>query len=246
MARWFNYLSRRAFADDEGGVNESFHVKTRHVGKRNTAEHPYLIANEWIAAEIAWFLRLPVAPHALMMKRDRRTRMFVSLNFDRETRPRDVDAPILWKAKRDLCVGILMFDVLIANVDRHEGNIKADKPDNPSEVHILDHERSLFYCMAKHGTRRLRNYWDDPGIYNHCIADCADTCDGFGPWARRIGLIPEDFIDEVCEDVREVGITDRECERVKDFIKHRRDELDAIVLGNKGLFPNINDWRLFL
>jgi len=247
MAKFYNYISRQRFTDsDDSGVNESFHVKARHVGKRNTRYHPYLIANEWIAAEIAWFLRLPVAPHSLMQKKDSRTRMFVGLNFEADTVPTDADPAILWEVHPWLCSGIIVFDVLVANPDRHTGNIKVDRQAKPRRVDIFDHEQSLLSFMRSRGARRLSSFWDEFGAENHCLVDVADSAKDFGHWVDRVREIPRWFINDVCKEVRGVGVSKRDCERVRAFVEHRSECLEAIIMKHQGMFRNVRNWGVLL
>ncbi|MBN2476463.1 MAG: hypothetical protein JXB62_17750 [Pirellulales bacterium] len=123
-------------------MNDVWAIKTKAIGKDNS-DNPYLIANEWIAGSVAQFLGLPVPPFALMRKRDRRTVMFASISFEGETTPRDVEPSVLWAKHPRLCTGILLFDILIANCDRHAGNIKVDNRIAPKKVHVFDHEHAL-------------------------------------------------------------------------------------------------------
>ena len=113
-----------------GGVNDSWIVTSDFIGKTNTDNSPYLIANEFIAASLAQYLRLPVPPFGLMKEPGRHKghkMMFASLRFTRtDAMPDDFEPDICCLKLPFLCTGILLFDALIANADRHRGNIQCD------------------------------------------------------------------------------------------------------------------------
>ena len=89
---------------------------------------------------------MPIPPFALLRKGGEKG-LFASLNFGNESVPDDADPHECVKADLELCTGVLLFDSLIANSDRHVGNIKVDRPTRPSEMFIFDHDHALFGVM---------------------------------------------------------------------------------------------------
>ncbi|MCX7425015.1 MAG: hypothetical protein NTW96_05225 [Planctomycetia bacterium] len=248
----FPYVSRRKYSETEG-VNEAWTVDIKAIGKDNS-ENPYLIPNEWIAASIARFLGVPVPPFAIMSKMGRRSAMFASISFEGDTTPRDVVPSILWEKHPRLCTGILVFDILIANCDRHAGNIKVDDPAAPKRVHVFDHDRALFHMFRGEGIKRLKAMEGRLGISGgsvsqgsrHCLIDEVNTADHFAYWLQRMETMPAWFIEDVCFQVRGLGAKKREAETVADFLNRRREQLGSLIQNNRAEFPSINDWQLFL
>ncbi len=258
MLRVYPYRSRRRFeaAGRSGRVNEeqTWAVKTEAIGKSQWEESPYLIANEWISANITQFLRLPVPPFAIVRKKRRDTAMFISYSYDGDTKPDDVEPAILYRNFPNECAGVVVFDILIANCDRHGGNMKVDKPSNPKDFYIIDHERSLFYVHEGEGLNRLRSREDRLGIADgpestddyHCLLELLDSVEHVRAWAAKVESLPDWFIEDVCEDMWKVSINRRECDCVKDFLKRRRDNIRRLIFDNKSRFPAIRTWQLFL
>lgn len=89
--------------------------------------------------------------------------MFASLSFEGDTRPADVKPERLWATKESLCVGIILFDVLIGNPDRHTGNIKVDNPAKPTRVYpslaYLEHLAAIRHRIA-HDQKDARTNFD--------------------------------------------------------------------------------------
>jgi Phosphatidylinositol 3- and 4-kinase len=259
MLRVYPYRSRRRFesAGRSGGVNEeqTWAVKTEAVGKSQWEESPYLIANEWISANIAQFLRLPVPPFAIVRKKRRDTAMFISYSYDGDTKPDDVEPAILYRRFPKECTGVVVFDILVANCDRHGGNLQVDKPSNPKTFYIIDHERSLFYVDEGKGIDRLRSRENRLGISDgrdstddyHCLIEHLDSVEHIEEWIGKVRSLPDWFIDDVCEEMhKDLSIKRRECDFVKEFLKRRREEIQKLISGNKSRFPSIGTWPLFL
>ena len=168
MLQVYPYKSRRKLITDgkagDINVDKTWTVKTEAVGKSQWTESPYLMANEWIAANIAHFLRLPVPPFAIVSKKSRNTAMFISYSCEGDTTPDDVDPAALYAKFPSECTGIVVFDILLVNCDRNGGNLKVDNPASPKAFYLIDHERALFYIYKPGGIRRLRSRQDRLGV----------------------------------------------------------------------------------
>lgn len=146
---YFAFTSMKRKGDE--GRNPSFDVTTVSVARGNTEGSPMLVANEWICSKLAQHLLLPVPPFAIMRKQAGGTRRyFASLRFGGgEETPNDVNLDLLAKHLPYQSTGIVLFDILIANDDRHRGNIKVDRPDSPRQVVIYDHDRACSVASSK-------------------------------------------------------------------------------------------------
>lgn len=249
MKRSYGYATRRQFsAIEEEGVNDKWHVRLNGVGKAIRNNHSYLIANEWISSSIASFLGLPAPPFAIMQKSDARTRMFVTIRFDQNSKQKNVNPEALWRANRWLTIGIITFDVLICNQDRHDSNIKVDKPEAPKQVHVFDHERAIFYCQNGRGRSWLTKNRGESSIGPfHCLPPVVTDIDLFPEWVQRVQDIPDWFFADVCKEVRGYGITNSDADAAVDFLRHRRDKISALILSSKSYFTQvpISKWPLF-
>jgi hypothetical protein len=250
---WIPYVSRRKF-DNSEGVNESHTIKTRAIGKGNQGNFSYLIANEWISASIANFLGLPVPPFGLMRLNDPRTAMFASVSFETRIPTEHSEPTILWKKHPELCTGILAFDILVGNCDRHTGNIKVNSKANPTRVHLFDHDRTLFYVYPGKGIKRLHDLADRIGVSEgsvshgnrHCLIDVINSADHFRFWLDRIDAMPRTFTETICWKVWGTGTTKAEIEAVVNFLDDRRRRLDELIFTHKAEFTGIKTWPLVL
>ena len=100
-------------------------------------------------------------------------RYFFSLDFNLAgaalppIRPVEVCATIA-----DLAWGIILFDVLVMNGDRHRENISYDKPSGRTA--IFDHSHAF---LGTHGdiNTRLSSGKDTLQIGNHCLAAVVES-----------------------------------------------------------------------
>ena len=254
MQKFYPFRSRRRYAS--GGINQdsTWWVQCEAIGKAASADSPYLFANEWVAGSLAQFLRLPIPPFAFLQKRTKNTAMFCSYSFKRDSVPSDVKPDRLYAKYAEVCTGIVLFDVLVLNCDRHGGNLKVDNPDNPKDFFMFDHERALFYVWPNEGTKRLSDCAERLGISGsadsaddfHCLIDQIDSIEHVRVWIRKIASIPDWFIDDICSEIKKMGVTPKERKTLSGFLKARRSQIGELLRKHKDRFPRIpkTDWGL--
>lgn len=133
-------------------------------------------------------------------------------------------------------MGIILFDALMMNADRHDENIAHDATSN--KVQIFDHSHA-FVQDGGDISDFLAGNADNIHIHAHCLAQEITEHDGREFWLDRIRQIPDYFIEEAIEAATTVGLPpDRKTECV-DFFKRRRTVLDRIVGDSMGHFPQL-------
>jgi len=213
---------------------------------------PFCIPNEYICGEIGRFLRLPIPPFSITYGVDDKY-FFTSLNFnfDREEQLPPIEPDVTWNRLQSLCTGVLLFDILIANSDRHDANLAADSVGSPNAISVFDHDQALFGGgFPLKGIDRLNALTGRLGISNgevtqgnrHCLLDVANSSESFGEWFKRIESIPDWFIDEVCSEAGQYGLSADEVETVQMFLKHRRNSIEQIIKDSAKQFTLITSW----
>jgi hypothetical protein len=248
----FSYVTRSK-REKQVGICPSYDVTTISIGKQNSAESPYCIANEYICATLAQRIRLPVPPFAIMKRTARSQPMFASLGFliGQDSRPKDAQAGKLWEMDPFLTTGIVLFDVWIGNPDRSEDNILVDDGKCPKKIVIIDHERALFGARAGYGLTTLKTYKKSfiaNGLFDRgsgSILLPAIKKDGhFNEWFDRIEKVDDWFIRSTCEGIREVSVRKRDCDAAANFLIERRNSLRKIVIDNRDRFVGITQWEI--
>ncbi len=215
------------------GVTNSIYVGVSGIAKAASASLPYVVVNELVCASLARALLLPVPP-GFIIDHDSKPH-YVSLDFNLSGAALPpVNPAALVAAHPSLACGLVLFDVWIANGDRHRSNIAFDTVSN--KVMIFDHSHALY---GSTGLTRLEALDDQLGIDSHCIAAELTNLGGVASWIERIRLVPEFYIRSVIADAVDVGLPVAETDFLIDFLLRRREKLPALIRATRGAFPKV-------
>jgi hypothetical protein len=184
-------------------------------------------------------LLLPVPPGFLI---DRNGEIYyASLNFNlagEALPPADVEAIVAQDAQ--LAAGIVLFDMWVANKDRHNGNVAYDKVSKKTQ--IFDHSHTLMH----HGREGLQCLVDQPAIPGHCVASEIASTGSFAMWYERIQSIPDYYIRTIAADVGDArfGLSQEDAQFCAAFLIERRKSLLKLLCENHELFPKMpsHEW----
>jgi len=235
-------------------VTDSQIVSIPGVAKKNCPNAPYCVANEVVCGEIGRFLGLPVPPAGVSYPPKGNDLFYATLDFNLtgNTLP-PVNSTKCVEVLPEESAGLLLFDILIANSDRHGRNFSVDYSSKPPKMNVFDHGHAMFGKDAGQGVARLARLRDRLAISagsrtagnRHCLLDQIDTDAYFGHWIERIRQIPDYVIEDLCSELPGLGCTKIEADAAEDFLKRRRVKLSQIVEDNKAQFTGIRSWRLF-
>jgi len=222
--------------------------------KWNSPLRPYCVANEVICAELGRFIGLPIPPYAVTYPEGTEQRFwFSSLKFSfgaREDRPVLGDRVV--ECLPEVAAGIVVFDVLVANADRHDENLKVDNMNAPTQVRVYDHDQALFGggSTPTQGIPRLQQMHGRLGITGstttggtrHELLNHFNTNVHFGSWCHRIGEIPASFIERLCDSCRQYELSREAADEAKNFLNDRKWGLREILNRNKQEFTGVEHW----
>jgi hypothetical protein len=235
------------------GVSQSIFLHLSAVGKCNSAGAPYVVANELVAAQIGLFLKLPLPPGCLIVDPNGAP-FYASLDFNLtgNTLPPIIPNQFTAQFGPSAIAAIIAFDILIANSDRHAGNLSADYGAAPPRYNVFDHSHCLWSGAPQHqqGEARLNAAAGllvvdgAQGGNRHCLAGELTDDRPFSGILDRIGQLPNFFIDETVDAARDYGVSLPEAVAMKAFLRNRRDNIAALIAENKAAFPNVGQWSL--
>lgn len=133
--------------------------------------------------------------------------------------------------------GVILFDSLVMNFDRHEENIAHAVPSR--QLQIFDHSHAFLHAGAQDIPSMLASYDSHLCIGGHCLAQEIVDLDGWDIWVSRIEQIPDFFIEGIIEAVVPVGLPDAHKHDCIHFVKKRRSELRSIVKAHQNEFPKL-------
>ena len=236
------------------GVTGSMQATISAVAKCNGPSAPYCLPNEMICAEIGRFIRLPVPPCGIIYAPSATVKTwFATLDFNLAgNRLPPVDPLRCVKELPELSAGLLLFDILVGNCDRHGHNFAVDFAAASPRMSVFDHSHALFGPDAGGAAARFADLSDRLAISGasktrgnrHCLLDVIASDAHFGNWFGRISSIPDFLIADLCRDAQELGATLVEANLAADFLKYRRDNLQKIVTDHRGEFRAIRQWSL--
>jgi hypothetical protein len=228
------------------GVSDAYFLELVAIGKMSLPSR-FIVANEYISAKMGTYLGLPIPPFALLQQKGTNPQVwFGSLDYrlTGESLPQ-IDPETFVEEFPNISTGIILFDIWIANSDRHEGNLNVDRSAQKPRVNVFDHSHSLFLAEGAKRLERLADHAGitasaDPGATGHCLIEHLGTDAHFDAWLDRIEDAPRFLIRQACRDVVEVELlSSDEGDRVEKFLTSRQRRIGGIVEENEGSFPKI-------
>lgn len=237
-----------------GGANQAVDATIRGVAKTN-AQFPFTIANEIVAEALGRALGLPIP--AGVLAEDGGATYYLSLDVSATgNQLPPIIAQDFVSNHQNLAAGAVVFDILIANNDRHTSNISLDPGFAPPRPSLFDHGHALLGSGAPSGVGRLVAAVDDLGctgalplggnrqILLDLIANDADL----SFWTRRVMQLPDYIIEDCCASVSSLGINVDVAiaNELGAWLKARRDRIEALITAHAAEFAGIAQWNLLL
>jgi hypothetical protein len=238
----------------KGGVTGARYADLAAVCKTNEKVH-YCIANEYLAERIGRFLGLPIPPGAIIpLGGNPLVFGYACLEFTLTGEALPPVDPVECVAKLpDLSTGLVMFDILIANPDRHAQNFSAILHEQPYDMMIFDHSHALFGHSNDGAIKRLTDLQDRLGISGgsitnqnrHCLLDVIEDAAYFAKWISRIETLPNHYLETACGDLVDSGIINHhDGSAIVQFLRYRRDCFPCLLDDHKAQFKGIKQWVL--
>lgn len=237
------------------GSTDTYVVNLEGYAKYDNQAVPYCVANEYICAELARYLRLPVPASGILASPEVQIAQtwFCSLDFN-------LTGDNLPPVNVQRCVdelpfesaGLLLFDILVANRDRHAGNFSVAFVPKPAQMSVFDHGHALFGTVAGQGIHRLKSMTGRLAItggeltsgHRHCLLDAIHDARCFGEWCDRIRSIPRFLLHEICSSVVD-SVTLDESRAAEIFLRRRKEQIGRLLKQNRAEFKSIETWGLF-
>ncbi|MGH2935987.1 MAG: HipA family kinase [Gaiellaceae bacterium] len=243
------------------GVSDTWYVELRGYAKVASPAVPYCVANEYVCGRIGALLGLPVPPGAVIQPQTvTQGAAWVTLNFSPKNEPLPpVDPATVAAALPDLAAGIVVFDLFVANTDRHAGNL-AFLP-SQKRLDVFDHSHALMGVQQGRVQQRLDQLRsmtalsgeavDGVPSNRHCLIDHVADAPALLGWAEELEQVVSDrFLGRTCQEVAALGIgaTPEEMMRVEEFLRDRRPNVKRLLYDHRDEFAAIpaDAWGLEL
>ena len=235
--------------DEQRGVTDTFQAEASVFLKKAPAtQPPYTVAVEYVCAELARMIRIPVPPSFVAeLPGEEASPAFSTLGFNLTggTTP-PIDPAEAVAADADLATGIVVFDAWIFNSDRHRGNLSFQATRRPHRLNVFDHSHALLFYpdTLRKGVTRLGICGTTGGDRGnrHCLLDTLNTGQFFGKWLDRVQRVPEDLILEIVADAEELGLPSPLVRPTTDFLLIRQRSLRDLFDAHRAQLPLVTDW----
>jgi hypothetical protein len=223
-----------SYGDEVGeGDSVASYCTLGAIAKQAGADLPLLVINELMAFRIGMLLGLPVIPGVVLSDGNRTT--YLSLRFGPENeKPPAIIPDELVTDEPELACGVVAFDCLIANADRHDRNLAYQR--ELIALSLFDHDRALF---GKTGTSRLTQLANEHCLEAHCVAQVLTDGSNFRPWMHRLADLKSYQLEAiVAASAREADIG-TSAKDAADILCRRRDAVGAMLQKafDDGSFP---------
>jgi hypothetical protein len=222
------------------------------VAKTNDAG-PYTIANEVIAARLAHALGLPVPAGVVAEHPGQLFYMSLDVSKEGKTLPPVVAADFIADEPR-LAAGAVIFDIWIANGDRHTGNMSYDSAFAPPRASFFDHGHALLGTGDPKGPDRLQAAMDDLGCTGkpplngnrQILLDLVSSANDLRLWISRVEELPDFMMADACIEARALGLLPDDATRdvLQAWLQQRKRGLGQLVSSHQDEFPAVAQWDL--
>jgi hypothetical protein len=239
------------------GASDTWLVEVEGYAKRNDASGPFCVANEYVASRIGQAMGIPVPAGAVvygMNAGESPAWMTLAVTKAGEVPP-PADGAEVVAAHPDKAAGIVVFDILIGNTDRHSQNLSFVSA--TKRLDVYDHSHAVLGDGGISSKDRLDHLRDRLAIdgkagaplawtNRHVLLDHLTNGQQLLAWMDEVPqMLGDRLLARVCEEIveLEVGVTDEQADGLNVFLTHRRDNIRTIVDANKGELTNM-DWGI--
>jgi hypothetical protein len=242
------------------GASNTVFAQLGGYAKVPTAGAPFVVINEFVASRLGAAAGLPVPPGCLIGNHASGDVAWVTLSYlpsHRMVPP--VDPAVVATGFPALAAGVVVFDFVIGNTDRHNGNLalvsgpvlSSAGPSQQERLEVFDHSHAVVNNGIHNGVVSASGYLsankDQFIISGNCLLAHITSLDNLMAWGRRVrSLLPDDVIDEVCAEAAMItgSFTASDAAALGDFLKTRRDTVEDVLRKHAASFPAVpaSDW----
>jgi hypothetical protein len=246
------YRLVRLASSHRGGVNSAVDAEIRGVAKTND-QGPFTIANEIIAARLGRALGLPVPDGVVAEHSGKQYYLSLDVSKEGKTLPPIVPPDFVSACPR-LAAGAVIFDIWIANSDRHASNVSFDDAFTPPRPSFFDHGHALLGGDGNGGPHRLAAAESDLGCTGrppmngnrHVLIDLVSSAADLREWIDRVAELPDFQIDDACQEAHDLGVLPAggSLDAVRNWLQDRKARVAELVSNNQAEFSAITQWDL--
>ncbi len=205
-------------------------------------EHPTVAGNEWVAANLARQLGLPLLDFQIVTMAD--DVFFASLWMDKGTFAAGIDAELFGRcANRDRIYDVVVLDSWLYNQDRHNENLVVRLPRRPGDPHLLipnDHSHLLICPGNPRTPEGLLGVLDaGPSVSLQFVRESIVDEGRLDRALQAVEAVPEDTIRQIVRTTPESLLPPPYRDAYETFLVARQGRLRGVMEGRRATFPRL-------
>jgi hypothetical protein len=238
------------YGEVEKGASKAHYVLAENgteyliKGPSFVPKHPTVAGNEWVAAELATALGLPVLDHCIVSMGGEQ--FFGSLLMQKGSFSLGIDAVLFGRcANQERVYEIVVFDAWLINKDRNPENLVVRFPRKSGDPHLLilnDHSHLLVSPLEPRTADGLpARLGTSPGPYVSLpfVRESIVSEERLGRALELVESLPESAIRAVVRSTPERLLQDPFRGPYEEFLVERRARLRGVFQANHAVFPNL-------
>ncbi|MBA7678366.1 hypothetical protein ES703_86640 [subsurface metagenome] len=215
-----------------------------YAAKEYSADKPYTLISEYISADIASLLGLPIPARQIIPFRGKKM-----LGFEWRGDAKSFEPGMEIKLTNANAIpGMLAFDVLLGNRDRHRGNVLFQRPSPNLDrytFYLIDHSHALIGDMPDMETfTQFLEQHNDPTPFLQAapeqlralVSDWAD----FDPWLAKIESLTGTNLHNILVGIPSEWIPHQgDCSLIIDFLLARKNRVRHLLVDGRLYFPKL-------
>lgn len=215
-----------------------------YAAKEYSTAKPYTLVSEYVSADIASLLGLPIPARQIITFKGRKM-----LGFEWRDDAKSFELGMEGKLTNASAIrGMLALDVLLCNRDRHAGNVLVQRPSPNLDrytLYLIDHSHALIGDMPNmEALMQFLEHHPDPDPFlqvaprelRALVTDWAD----FHPWLAGIESLTRTSLENILG-----GIPDEwrpqhnDCLLIIDLLLARKNRIRQLLDDGQVYFPNL-------
>lgn len=216
--------------DGTGSVENAYFGTARVYVKPNQPGNPFVVANEFISSRLASMVGLPVPVGEVAKDAAGEVVWASALIGLKGQEPAPPAADVVLRDEPDLAAGAFVFDVWIANDDRHDDNVIY----LPSiGFWIYDHDKTLGGRLT--GLPDALTPYRDVPLTTHMFKGEPLDDALVGAWVQRVRGAPATAIKRILQIGATLGLYSSSAQAgIMEFLEYRRRQLPRLVSRSRG------------
>ena len=213
-----------------------------YAAKRFSPDHPYTLISEWLCADIASFINLPIPTRQIIPHNGEKW-----LGFEWRDNGQTFMAGMENKLVNiEAVCGMLLLDVLICNRDRHAGNVVLQHPSPDMDgyvLNVIDHSHALIGDLPDFQTFvNYVHFNPDPDTFLRIappqLRSIVQGMDNFDLWIKKVENIAESQIKNSATHIPiEWRPTPDDTNKLVDFLIERKSKIRGLIGAGISNFP---------